>query len=501
MQNQTLTELRRLEKQLYAYGYAQALMSCDEATAAPPCSEAGRAEAAEVLSRAAFDLLVNDDTAALLRRAAAEAGDDARMAAEARELQRRYDEIARIPAEEYAAFTRLVQQAVPAWGRAKRGGGFAGFAPCLEQIVAARRRQAACFAPDRDPYEVLLDRYERGLTIADCDAFFDRLRQTILPLLEEIRRRGKPVRTDFLDQDWPLDAQRRLARAVMEIWGLDPDHCVLAESEHPFTEGLWRGDVRITTHYMPRDMVSSLYSVAHEGGHALYELNVDPACDYTVLAGGATMALHESQSRLFENLVGRSRAFLRHLWPVLTDLFPAQLAGVSQEEFYRAVNRAEAGLIRTDADELTYSLHIMVRYELEKELIRGSLAVVDLPAAWNAKYKEYLGLDVPDDARGVLQDIHWACGDLGYFPSYALGSAYAAQAWDDLDRQFGPGVLDGQLAAGNLAPLKAALRDRLWQYGAAREPAELVRSLCGGSFDPAHYTDYLRRKYTDLYEL
>ena len=375
MQNQTLTELRRLEKQLYAYGYAQALMSCDEATAA------------------------------LLRRAAAEAGDDARMAAEARELQRRYDEIARIPAEEYAAFTRLVQQAVPAWGRAKRGGGFAGFAPCLEQIVAARRRQAACFAPDRDPYEVLLDRYERGLTIADCDAFFDRLRQTILPLLEEIRRRGKPVRTDFLDQDWPLDAQRRLARAVMEIWGLDPDHCVLAESEHPFTEGLWRGDVRITTHYMPRDMVSSLYSVAHEGGYALYELNVDPACDYTVLAGGATMALHESQSRLFENLVGRSRAFLRHLWPVLTDLFPAQLAGVSQEEFYRAVNRAEAGLIRTDADELTYSLHIMVRYELEKELIRGSLAVADLPAAWNAKYKEYLGLDVPDDARGVLQDI------------------------------------------------------------------------------------------------
>lgn len=501
MDQQLLTRLRTLEKQLYAYNYAEALMGIDEATAAPAHSEAGRAEAAEVLSRASFDCLVNDGTAALLREAAAQAGTDAQADAEVRELQRRYDEIARIPADEYAAFTRLVQQATPAWGRAKRGNDFAAFAPYLEQIVDARRRQAACFAPDKDPYEVLLDRYERGLTVAACDAFFAELRETILPLLDEIRRRGKPVRTDFLDQDWPLPAQQQLAREIMRLWGLDPDHCVLAESEHPFTDGLWRGDVRITTHYMPRDMVSSLYSVAHEGGHALYELNVDPAYDYTVLTGGSTMALHESQSRLFENLVGRSRSFLHALWPVLTGLFPAQLAGVSEAELYRAVNRAEPGLIRTEADELTYSLHIMVRYELEKALIGGSLTVAELPAAWNAKYKEYLGLDVPDDAHGVLQDIHWAMGDLGYFPSYALGSAYGAQAWDDLNAAFGPGALDAQLAAGNLEPLKTALRDRLWRYGNSREPAELVRSLCGGAFDPKHYTGYLKRKYTELYAL
>ena len=496
----TKNALRALEKQLYAYNYAQALMSCDEATAAPPCSEAGRAEAAEVLSRAAFALLVNGDTAALLRQAA-ETDLDPQLAAEVRELQRRYDEIARIPADEYAAFTRLVQQAIPAWGRAKRANDFAAFAPYLESIVGARRKQAAYFAPERHPYEVLLDRYERGLTIATCDRFFAELRETILPLLDQIRSHGTPVRTDFLDNDWPLPAQQALAREIMRRWGLDPDHCVLAESEHPFTEGLWHGDVRITTHYMPRDMVSSLYSVAHEGGHALYELNVDAAYDYTVLAGGSTMALHESQSRLFENLVGRSKAFLQGLWPALTDLFPSQLAGVSLEEFYRAVNRAEPGLIRTDADELTYSLHIMVRYELEKALIEGSLAVRDLPAAWNAKYRQYLGVDVPDDAHGVLQDIHWACGDLGYFPSYALGSAYGAQAWDDLNARFGAGVLDAQLAAGNLEPLKGALRDRLWKYGASREPAELVKSLCGGDFDVRHYTRYLRDKYAALYAL
>ena len=500
MPEQFTEKLRALEDKLYACQYAQAVMSYDEATAAPARSEDGRARAAEMLSRISFDALVNPGTEALLKEA--EAADlDELTAAEVRELRRRYDEIARIPADEYAAFTGLVQQAVPAWGRAKRSDDFDAFAPYLEKIVDARRRQAGYFAPDKDPYEAWLDRYERGLTIARCDAFFEALRAEILPLLKEIQTRGKPVRTDFLDRDWPLEGQRELARRIMDLWGLDPDHCVLAESEHPFTEGFWHGDVRITTHYMARDVLSSLYSVAHEGGHALYELHVDPACDFTVLGGGATMGLHESQSRLFENMVGRSRAFIHWLWPVLREIFPAQTADFTEEELYRAANRAEASLIRTEADELTYALHIMVRYELEKALLQGTLAVKDLPEAWNAKYKEYLGVDVPDNARGVLQDIHWAGGDMGYFPSYALGSAYAAQAWDDINAKLGDGVLEARMEQGDLAPLKDALCERLWKYGNSREPADLVRSLCGGEFDAKHYTAYLRRKYTDLYGL
>ena len=493
----SIAALRGLEKQLYAYQYALSVMEFDEATAAPADSADGRAVAAEVLSRAKFDLLINDDTAALLALAAEEAG-DGQEKAEVRELQRQYDEICNIPAEEYAAFASLTQQAIPAWAKAKRGNDFAAFAPYLEKIVAARRRQAACIDPNRDPYEVWLDRYERGLTIARCDAFFATLRKTIVPLLAEIQKRGRPVRTDFLRQDWPMDAQRALSAKIMELWGLDPAHVALSESEHPFTSGFWRGDVRITTHYQPTDMVSNLYSVAHEGGHALYDAGSDPALDYTVLSGGSTMGLHESQSRLFENYVGRSRAFVRHLWPTLTGLFPDQLRGVTEEEFYRAVNRAEPGLIRTEADELTYGLHVMVRYELEKALLRGELSVADLPAAWNAKYREYLGVTVPDDAHGVLQDIHWACGDMGYFPSYALGSAYGAQAMEDLRRTL---PLDDQFAAGDLAPLKAALSDRLWRYGRMKEPQWLVRSLCGGDFDPAYYTAYLTRKYTALYAL
>ena len=330
----SIIRLRALEKQLYAYLYAMTVIDFDAETVAPEGSADGRAEATEVLSRASFDLLVNDGTAALLKEAAADAETEQERA-EVRNLQRQYDEIARIPADEYAAFTKLCSQSVPAWTKAKRTNDFSLFAPYLEKLIAARRAQARYFAPDRDPYEVLLDRYEKGLTIAQCDEFFATLRETIVPLLADIQTRGKAVRTDFLDQEWPIDAQRRVSKKIMELWGLDPAHCYLAESEHPFTTEFWRGDVRITTHYMPRDIFSNLYSVAHEGGHALYELNINPDYDYTVVTHGATMGIHESQSRLFENLVGRSRAFVHYLYPTLKELFPAQLADVSAEEIWR----------------------------------------------------------------------------------------------------------------------------------------------------------------------
>ena len=493
----SILRLRALEKQLYAYRYALNVVDFDAETVAPEGGADGRAEATEVLSRASFDLLVNADTAALLKEAAADAETEQEKA-EVRNLQRQYDEIAKIPADEYAAFTKLCSQSVPAWVKAKRTNDFSLFAPYLEKIVAARRAQAHYFAPDRDPYEVLLDSYEKGLTIAQCAAFFATLRETIVPLLADIEARGKAVRTDFLDQDWPPEGQRKVSQKIMELWGLDPAHCHLSESEHPFTTEFWRGDVRITTHYMERDMFSNLYSVAHEGGHALYELNINPDYDYTAVTGGATMGIHESQSRLFENIVGRSRAFVDYLYPTLKEIFPAQLADVSAEEIWRAANRAEPSLIRTEADELTYALHIMVRYELEKALIQGTLAVADLPAAWNAKYKEYLGVDVPDDAHGCLQDIHWAMGDIGYFPSYALGSAYGAQAIDDLRKTHD---FDAEWARGDMEPLKAALKERVWQWGSMKEPQWLVESLCGGPFDPHHFTDYLKRKYTELYAL
>lgn len=492
----SIIRLRALEKQLYAYLYAMTVIDFDAETVAPEGSADGRAEATEVLSRASFDLLVNDGTAALLKEAAADAETEQERA-EVRNLQRQYDEIARIPADEYAAFTKLCSQSVPAWTKAKRTNDFSLFAPYLEKLIAARRAQARYFAPDRDPYEVLLDRYEKGLTIAQCDEFFATLRETIVPLLADIQTRGKAVRTDFLDQEWPIDAQRRVSKKIMELWGLDPAHCYLAESEHPFTTEFWRGDVRITTHYMPRDIFSNLYSVAHEGGHALYELNINPDYDYTVVTHGATMGIHESQSRLFENLVGRSRAFVHYLYPTLKELFPAQLADVSAEEIWRAVNRAEPGLIRTEADELTYCLHVMVRYEIEKQLIGGTLEAKDVPAVWAKLYKEYLGIEVPNDRDGCLQDSHWSGGAFGYFPSYALGSAYGAQMLRRMEQNVD---VWGAAAQGDLAPITAWLREKVHQYGGLMEPADVVKNACG-DFSAEDYIQYLTRKYTELYGL
>lgn len=492
----SIIRLRALEKQLYAYLYAMTVIDFDAETVAPEGSADGRAEATEVLSRASFDLLVNDGTAALLKEAAADAETEQERA-EVRNLQRQYDEIARIPADEYAAFTKLCSQSVPAWTKAKRTNDFSLFAPYLEKLIAARRAQARYFAPDRDPYEVLLDRYEKGLTIAQCDEFFATLRETIVPLLADIQTRGKAVRTDFLDQEWPIDAQRRVSKKIMELWGLDPAHCYLAESEHPFTTEFWRGDVRITTHYMPRDIFSNLYSVAHEGGHALYELNINPDYDYTVVTHGATMGIHESQSRLFENLVGRSRAFVHYLYPTLKELFPAQLADVSAEEIWRAVNRAEPGLIRTEADELTYCLHVMVRYEIEKQLIGGTLEAKDVPAVWAKLYKEYLGIEVPNDRDGCLQDSHWSGGAFGYFPSYALGSAYGAQMLRRMEQDVD---VWGAAAKGDLTPITAWLREKVHQYGGLMEPADVVKNACG-DFSAEDYIQYLTRKYTGLYGL
>lgn len=492
----SIIRLRALEKQLYAYLYAMTVIDFDAETVAPEGSADGRAEATEVLSRASFDLLVNDGTAALLKEAAADAETEQERA-EVRNLQRQYDEIARIPADEYAAFTKLCSQSVPAWTKAKRTNDFSLFAPYLEKLIAARRAQARYFAPDRDPYEVLLDRYEKGLTIAQCDEFFATLRETIVPLLADIQTRGKAVRTDFLDQEWPIDAQRRVSKKIMELWGLDPAHCYLAESEHPFTTEFWRGDVRITTHYMPRDIFSNLYSVAHEGGHALYELNINPDYDYTVVTHGATMGIHESQSRLFENLVGRSRAFVHYLYPTLKELFPSQLADVSADEIWRAVNRAEPGLIRTEADELTYCLHVMVRYEIEKQLIGGTLEAKDVPAVWAKLYKEYLGIEVPNDRDGCLQDSHWSGGAFGYFPSYALGSAYGAQMLRRMEQDVD---VWGAAAKGDLTPITAWLREKVHQYGGLMEPADVVKNACG-DFSAEDYIQYLTRKYTGLYGL
>ena len=491
-------KLRELEAKSAALQHASGLLYCDGVTVAPEDSVDGRARTTGVLSSMEYELAAAPETRNLLRELEEHAGElDAQVRREVKVLLRETDRIVKIPAEEYMQYSMLVSEASDRWIRAKRENDFAAFAPYLEKLVAANRRMAALWDPAGEPYNVLLDHYEEGLTMSACDAFFETVRAGIVPLIKKIKEVQMP-HEPFALLSYPLEGQEELGHRLMEMEGLDPKRCVLGTTEHPFTSGFNNRDVRITTHYHENAFLSSLYSVLHEGGHALYETGTDDCFNYTCLFGGASMSIHESQSRFYENIIGRSRAFAGPLLETCRNIFPDQLKGVTEERFYREINRAEPSLIRTEADELTYSLHVMIRYEIEKQLIGGSLPVSEVPRVWNDLYEEYLGIRPPNDREGCLQDSHWSGGMFGYFPSYALGSAYGAQMLKRMEKDV-PDVW-ASIASGDLSAPTAWLHDHIHRFSALYPPKELLENLCG-SFDPSFYVRYLTEKFADLYRI
>ncbi len=498
--NEALEKLKALELKQYAFNFAMSSISLDAVTVAPKDTAPGRGKALGILSEEDYKILANPETGELLAFLDEERKKGNLPAQEAREvelLKRDYDQMSRIPMDEYVAYQVLLNDADDAWHKAKDASDFAMFEPYLEKIVAYNIKFAGYYDPEKAPYDALLNEFERGATMEMLDAYFAELRNEIVPLLKATREKPQ-VRCDFTSRPCAIPKQRELSEYVMGLMGLGKDHVAIGETEHPFTLHFNKNDVRITTHYFENAMVSSMFSVIHEGGHALYERGVDDCYLYTRLASGVSMGVHESQSRFYENIVGRSRAFTGFLFPKLVELFPEAMEGVTPEEFYKAVNMAEPSLIRTEADELTYSLHVMVRYEIEKQLIGGTLAVKDVPATWNRLYKEYLGVDVPDDKHGCLQDSHWSGGAFGYFPSYSLGSAYGAQLLRVMEKDFD---VWGEVAKGNLAPVTEWLRERIHRYGCLYNPTPLMEQAWGGKFDPTAYTEYLKQKYTDIYDL
>jgi carboxypeptidase Taq len=412
-------------------------------------------------------------------------------------LRKNFNQLKRIPADEYVEYTVLLNDAEAKWEQAKNDNDFDLFAPYLEKIVDFNMKFAGYYNPDIAPYDALLNEYEEGLTMETLDKFFSQLRSAIVPLLEKIVK-AEPIDNSFLFKPYPIEKQKELAAYLMQVLDMDRNYCAISESEHPFTSGFNNKDVRITTHYYEDAPTFAMYSTIHEGGHAIYEMDCDDCYNYTVLSGGASMGIHESQSRFYENLIGRSKAFTHFLFPKLKELFPEQLEGVDAEQFYRAVNKVEPSLIRTEADELTYCLHIMVRYEIEKQLISGKLKVKDVPATWNKLYKEYLGIDVPDDTNGCLQDVHWAGGSIGYFPSYALGSAYGPQMLACMEKEVGEIYTD--VEKGDLRKVTNWLKENIHRHSGLYKPADLFERVCG-KFDAKYFTDYLTRKYTELYDL
>ncbi len=491
-------QLRELVAKMLAYHHAQGVLYYDAATIAPPGGAAERGNTLAVLSEVTYELQTGEKTGELLSALMARKDElDPITSREVSELWRDYERTKKIPKQEFIAYNVLLNEADAVWHKAKTESDWPSFRPYMEKIVDFNRKMAGWLAPEKKPYDALLDQYERGLTMEILDRFFDELRAQLVPLIRQVSEKQQPD-CGFLHREFPIEQQRKLSDWLMSAIGIDREYCSIGETEHPFTDGYSKHDVRITTHYYLNDPLSSLFSVVHEGGHALYELHTGDELQGTLLAGGASMSIHESQSRFFENIIGRSRGFIRNLLPEMQKLFPDQMSCVTEEMLYRAANIAEPSLIRTEADELTYCLHVMLRYELEKQLIDGSLAVADLPGAWNAKMKEYLGLDVPDDRRGVLQDSHWSGGSIGYFPSYALGSAYGAQLLAKMKETVDA---DAAVSSGDLTPILDWLTERIWRKGCLYDPQELFEKAAEAPFDPSYYIEYLKEKYGALYGL
>ncbi len=493
---QALEASAKHQQTLAAYNHALGVVYLDATTAAPSDSWEGRGKTMEIMSGITYALETDPKVPKML--AMLEAHMDELTDQQKREtevLRKGYDQMHKVPAEEYIAYSVLLNDAESVWHRAKNENDFAAFAPYLEKIVDYNRKFAGYYQPDMAPYDALLNEYEEGLNMKTLDGFFAWLREVIVPLIGKIQA-AEQIDDSFLHRHYPVEIQRKFSDYLMEVMGLDRNHCGIAETEHPYTTNFNNKDVRITTHYHEDDLVSSMFSVIHEGGHALYELGADDCYNYTCLSGGVSMGIHESQSRFYENIIGRSPEFVHAIFPKVKALFPEQLGDVSEEDFYRAVNKAEPGLVRTESDEVCYCLHVMVRYEIEKQLIAGSLAVADVPAEWKRLYREYLGVEVPNDTLGCLQDSHWSGGMIGYFPSYALGSAYGPQLLAKMEEELGDIWMD--VAGGDLSKVNGWLREKIHRHASFVKPGALFRSVCG-EFDPKYYTDYLTKKYTELY--
>ena len=473
------------------------LMEWDNETLAPEEAGSRTSRMQGALSAAYQALMTSDELMGLLQACHQEDLSENERATVREALEER-EQLMCIPPEEYRAYQELVAESTRIWTKARENQDFEAFASTLEQIISYQKKFASYRAKNGQKlYDVMLDTYEKGFNMEKLDEFFGMLKAELVPFLQQVLESPVEIPDDFLAGDYPEEKQRELAKYLAEYVGFDFKKGVLSESAPPFTTNLHNRDVRITTHNDNR-VDSSNFSVIHEAGHGIYELGVADELSQTLAGQGASMGMHESQSRFFENIIGRNEVFWGPLYEHLQNCFPQQLKGIGRGNFVRAINKVTRGLIRKSADELTYSLHVLVRYELEKQLIEEDLDVRKLPQLWADKYEEYLGIRPEHDAEGVLQDIHWSQGSFGYFPSYALGSAFAAQMYFHMRKQMD---FEGLLKAGKISVIREYLREQIHRYGKVRTSRQLLKDMTGEDFNPNYYIAYLKEKYGKLYQI
>lgn len=499
--NDVLKSFRETIRKIKSYEEALAVLYWDLRTGAPRKGMDNRSEVIGSLSADQFKLSTSPELGewiSTLEESAvyAELSEiDQRLVTETR---KEYDRSVKIPPKLYQEYVVISSQSESKWEEAKESNDYASFQPYLEKVISYTNQFIDLWGVKETRYDNLLDQYEPGMTVAELDPVFGGLRAKLVPLAEAIAASPHQPDNSFLKQNYDKSAQKAFSLYILEQMGYNFEAGRLDESVHPFATGISPGDVRITTRYLVDDVTSALFGTIHEGGHALYEQNIMEELIGTTLCTGTSMGIHESQSRFWENVIGRSRPFWNRYFGELQKRFPGQL-DVSVDQFYRGNNVVTPSLIRIEADELTYNLHIIIRYEIEKLIFNEGVKASDLPAIWNEKYKEYLGITPPNDAEGVLQDVHWAGGAFGYFPSYSLGNMYAAQFADTLEKEqkgFWTNVGNGELL-----PVKEWLTERIYKYGRLRTPSELIKNVTGKPLDPQYLVDYLTKKYTDIYKL
>jgi carboxypeptidase Taq len=477
-----------------------ALLSWDQNTYMPPGGAAARSLQLSTLSQLAHQRFTSEAFGEALEAAEAATADqppDSDDFCIARRMRREYDKQRRVPTDWVGEHSRVTTMAFQVWQDARKRSDFSSFQPHLARIIELKKEYSAFFAPYDHIYDPLLDDYEPGMKTAEVEAVFASLRPKQTELIRAITERGRQVDDSILHVEYEEEKQWAFGLSVIKDFGFDMQRGREDKSAHPFTTGFGIGDVRITSRVQPAYFNDCFFSTLHEGGHAMYAQGVSPTLDRTPLIDGASLAIHESQSRMWENIVGRSLPFWRHYYPRLRATFPAQLADVALEDFHRAVNKVQPSFIRTEADEATYNLHVMLRFELELALMQGDLSVDELPGIWNEKMHEYLGITPPNDAQGVLQDVHWSSGLVGYFSTYALGNLIACQLWEKI-RQDIPDI-DAQIEHGSFGDLLGWLRRTIHQHGAKFDPMDLLNRAVGTGLDPAPYMRYLQGKYSAIY--
>ncbi|UFU01262.1 carboxypeptidase M32 [Radiobacillus kanasensis] len=490
-------QFKDLLKEQKAYEESLYLMMWDLRTKAPKKGMDLRSEVIGFLSQKLHALSTSDQMKQFINDLKGKT-EDPILAKSIEECEKEYNRNKKIPEAEYKEYVTLQSRAESVWTEARVKGDFSLLQPYLEKLVDYKRKFAEYWGYEKNIYDALLDMYEPGVTTETLDQVFPALRKELTSLVEKVNQSNHKPNPEVLQHHFPKEKQEDFSLEILKRMGFDFEAGRLDETVHPFAIGINPNDVRVTTRYDEDDFRMAVFGTIHEGGHALYEQNIDPSLYQTPLAGGTSMGIHESQSLFWENLVARSEGFWQNHFEVFKSFAPNEFKSLSFDEFYKAINEVKPSFIRIEADEMTYALHIMIRYELEKALISGEIEVKDLPELWNDKMEEYLGIRPTSDKEGVLQDIHWSGGDFGYFPSYALGYMYAAQIYHTMKKEID---VDELIESGNFLKIKEWLGENIHRHGKMKQPLEILKDVTDEGLNPKYLVDYLTEKYSKIYQL